>query len=91
MLKDILKIINRDGYISRNKISKELGVHEDLIDEGINQLVKMGYLLQEKTGENCSTVCSLCPYARNCGKEIVKTFKILEKGHRYFDNSSHKF
>lgn len=83
MLKDILRIINRDGYISRSQLAGELNVSKEIVDEGIKQLLRMGYLLEEETGEGCSTSCSKCPFAKNCHKEIVKTFKILDKGSRY--------
>ena len=79
MLQDILKIITRDGYISRTQIAEELKVDLNIIDEGISQLLRMGYLEEERTGENCSTFCGNCPFAKNCNKEIVKTFKLSEK------------
>ena len=80
MLENILRIINRDGYISKSMISRELDISEEMIDEGINQLLRMGYILEEKTGEDCSTLCGNCPFAKNCNKEIVKTFEISDKG-----------
>ena len=80
MLKDMLKIIRRDGYISRPRLAKELNVSGETVDDGINQLMRMGYLTEEKTGEGCSTSCAKCPFAQNCSKEIVKAFRISEKG-----------
>jgi len=79
MLQDILKIINRDRYISRTMISKELNAPIEIINDGINQLLRMGYMIEEKTGENCATVCGNCPYAKSCNKEIVRTFKVSDK------------
>ncbi|MFA5536507.1 MAG: winged helix-turn-helix domain-containing protein [Bacillota bacterium] len=83
MLKDILRIINRDGLISRTILADELNLTQAVVDDGIDQLLRMGYLLEEKTGENCSTFCTSCPFAKNCSKEIIKTFQISEKGKRY--------
>lgn len=83
ILGDILRIISRDGYISRTQLAKELNVFKEIIDEGINQLLKMGYLLEDDTGEGCSTFCTKCPYAKNCSKEIVKVFRISDKGNRF--------
>lgn len=80
MLKDILKVINRDGYLSRSMLAKELGLSEDMIDEGINQLQRMGYIIKEETGESCSTACVNCPFAKTCNKDIITTYKISEKG-----------
>lgn len=79
MLEAILNIIKRDGYISRSKIAEELGIDEKIISDGIDQLIRMGYLTQESTSSDCNTFCKSCPSAKSCSKEIVKTFKLTEK------------
>lgn len=79
MLKDILRTINRDGYLSRSLLATELGISEEMIDEGINQLLRMGYIIKEETGESCSTACVNCPFAKTCNKDIITTYKISEK------------
>ena len=79
MLQDILKIINRDRYISKSMIAKELNLPLEVIEDGINQLLRMGYIVEEETGQGCATACGNCPYAKSCSKEIVKTFEISSK------------
>lgn len=79
MLQEMLEIINREGYISRTMLSKELDTPIEVIDEGIEQLLRMGYISEENTSEGCATFCGNCPFANNCSKEIVKTFKITDK------------
>lgn len=86
MLEDILRIINRDRYISRSMIARELKIGEEMVDEGISQLSRMGYILEEESGEDCSTFCANCPLAKSCNKEIVKTFKISSKGSSYLNS-----
>lgn len=83
MLKDILKIINRESLISKTRIAEELNINVDIIEEGVNQLLRMGYLIEDRTGQGCITFCSGCPYAKACHKDILKTFKISDKGIRY--------
>lgn len=85
MLKEILKIINKQGYISRNTIAKELNISEEIVDDGIRQLTRMGYILEDKTGEDCTTFCGSCPYAKSCSKDIVKTFQISDKGIKFLE------
>lgn len=80
MLEDILRIIARDGYISRSMIATELDISETMVDAGIDQLLRMGYIIEEDAGEDCVTPCTNCAFAKNCSKEIVKTFKISDKG-----------
>ena len=49
----------------------ELGITEAVVADGIDQLVRMGYLTEEETGQGCATTCKSCPFANTCGKEIV--------------------
>lgn len=80
MLQDILKIINRDRQISRTNIAKELDIPLEVVDDGLNQLLRMGYIIKQDTGQDCVVACGNCPYAKRCSKEIVKTFELSDKG-----------
>lgn len=81
MLRNMLAIIKRDGYISRTSLAEELKVQESMVDEGIDQLLRMGYLIKEETGENCSVTCAKCPFAKTCHKDILTTYVMAtEKG-----------
>lgn len=79
MLKDILKIINEEGYISRPTIARRLKTTEGVVDQAIEKLIQMGYLTQEETGFDCATSCGNCPSANSCSKEIITTFKISDR------------
>ena len=80
MLKDILRIIIREGYISKTMLAAELKTSAEMVEDGIAQLVRMGYIVEEQTGEDCAVFCGSCPFAKTCGKEIVKAFAISDKG-----------
>ncbi|MCK9177054.1 MAG: FeoC-like transcriptional regulator [Clostridiales bacterium] len=82
MLKDILMIIDRDRKISRSHISRELNIEDTLVDDGISQLIRMGFILEE-AGADCVVACSNCPFIKSCQKEIVKIFQISQKGKDY--------
>ena len=86
MLKNILTIIERDGCISKTQIAGELNLDKEIVNEGINQLMRMNYLLEDNADEDCASFCSNCPYAKTCGKKIPKTFKISDKGNKYLKN-----
>ncbi len=79
MLKDLLKLIEKYGYISRDKFARELGLRPELVDDGLAQLERMGYLTKEETGDDCADFCSSCPFAKSCSKEIITTYKMSEK------------
>lgn len=83
MLEGILRIIKRDGHLSRSRLAGDPG----MIDGAIDELLKRGYLLEEKTSEGCSTFCSSCPFAKNCSKEIIKAYQISDKGNRLLEQS----
>lgn len=82
MLKEILDEIKNSDYISKSNISQSLNVSEDLIDEGFDQLIRMGYIREETSGSSCTIECSGCAYAKSCGHIPVKTVVITEKGER---------
>lgn len=88
MLADILRAIDRDGYISRSQLAKELGVAEGMVSLGIDHLLQMGYLVAEEKGADCASTCANCPFARNCSKEIVKLFTISDRGKNYLGKQS---
>lgn len=85
MLKDILKVIKRDGYISISHLARELKTPEAMVEEGINQLLRMGYLINEDTGKGCASTCAGCPFAKTCNKEIVNIFRISDKADNVCD------
>lgn len=85
MLKNILSSISKTGYISKSRLAGELNVSKELIDDGIRRLMDMGYLIEEQTGENCSTSCGGCPFAKSCNKEIVKTFRLSDTATAYLN------
>ncbi|HZJ75898.1 MAG TPA: FeoC-like transcriptional regulator [Clostridia bacterium] len=80
MLKEILKIIYSSGYFSNRDLAKQLNVTEEVIIDGINQLINMGYLKREAKKDICPTSCTRCPYVQSCNKDIVETYQITEKG-----------
>lgn len=80
MLKEMLKIIRADGYISNAALAKKLDVAEDVAADGIEQLVRMGYLIKDKNEDMCRSNCGACPYVSSCTDKIVQTYRISEKG-----------
>ena len=83
MLNDILKIISRDSYISKPQIAKELKVEIEMVEQGLSQLLRMGYLAKEETIKDCNAVCAKCPFAKSCNKEVADIYKITDKGNAY--------
>lgn len=79
MLKDVLKEISTSRILDKSDIAKKLNITEGLVEELINQLDRMGYLVQDMGSLTCESKCSTCK-ASFCTTIPVKTLRITEKG-----------
>ena len=82
MLKELLVVIKESNYIAKSKISKKLKISEELIEEGFEQLIRMGYIKEDVRGIKCDVGCRSCPYSKSCEKMPIKTIMITEKGEK---------
>lgn len=80
MLKELLARIEGDGYFSKSLLARELNMSEEMINEGLAQLLRMGYMKEEESGADCSTSCSGCAFANFCHKEVVKMYQLTDRG-----------
>ena len=83
MLKEILRIIDELGYISKSQLASRLNTTEDMIGMGLDQLIRMGFIVEEKEAPSCSSSCGSCPYQKSCNKTFVKSFEISDKGDNF--------
>lgn len=86
MLKDVLKEISKLSGFSKSTISKNLNIPIEMVDDLINQLIRMGYLDEVLGSPSCETSCGSCPYARSCNTTPVKMYKITHKGNQLLKN-----
>lgn len=82
MLKELLAEIKDADYISKSNISKKLKISEELVEDGFEQLTRMGYIKEESNSASCDVECSGCFYVKSCNQLPIKTFMITEKGER---------
>ena len=80
MLKETLHLIDDTNLYSDSFISEKLNVSKDMASSLVQDLIRMGYLLEEMGSPSCETSCNRCPYARSCNSTPVKTFKVSPKG-----------
>jgi predicted ArsR family transcriptional regulator len=79
MLERLLRILAQGGVHSRGELAQALGVSESLLEQGIQHLVRLGYL--QASGDDCRGMCSGCDVAGICavgGGDQVWT--LTEKG-----------
>ncbi|MDR7869767.1 MAG: FeoC-like transcriptional regulator [Tissierellaceae bacterium] len=86
MLKNILKEIYTSRLFSKTDISKSLNISEEIIDSGIDQLIRMGYLMEEMGSPTCESKCSSCAYSR-CSTIPIKMFTVTEKGKKILEEN----
>ncbi len=88
MLRELLAAIERDQLLSKSKLASEFNVPEAVIDQAIGQLIRLDYLTREQGGAPCPVSCGSCPLAASCGKEILVTYRITEKGQNLLADQS---
>lgn len=79
MLKNILKEIHTAEIFSKPNISKNLNISEEMLESGVEQLVRMGYLMEEMGSPVCESKCKSCAFSR-CSTIPIRMFTITDKG-----------
>lgn len=81
MLKSILNEVYSSQVFSKTDISKNLNISEEMIDSAMDQLVTMGYVIEDMGSPICESKCRSCAYSR-CSTIPIKMFTITDKGKR---------
>ena len=79
MLKGILNKIYTAEVFSKPNISKELNISEEMLESGVEQLVRMGYVSEDMGSPTCESKCSSCAYSR-CTTIPIRMFTVTNKG-----------
>ena len=85
MIKDVLKEISIAKVLDISKIAKNLNITEALVEQAIEQLSRMGYIVEDMGSLSCESKCSSCPMA-TCNTTPLKTLAITEKGQTALGN-----
>ncbi|NMB02434.1 MAG: hypothetical protein GX971_13115 [Firmicutes bacterium] len=83
MLKELLIAVGASDYLSKSVLASQLGQPISLIEDGLKQLVLLGYLAEDQEMVNCELPCGKCPYAAMCNQNPVRTMSITKKGERF--------
>ena len=79
MLKEILRYLDETGALLKSKMTKDLNITEELLEDLIEQLIRMNYLKEDMGSPTCETKCSGCSLS-SCNTTPVKMYKITKKG-----------
>jgi len=80
VLEDVLREIDQHHGFSKSQISKSLDISEGMLNDLINQLIRMDYLNEIESSIDCDTPCTSCPYAKSCNIVPVKMYQVSHKG-----------
>jgi len=86
MIKEVLKEISKVRVYSTSSIANNLNINEELVEEAIFQLIRMGYIVEDETSPDCNVKCSGCAYSSICNAKSIKTLSITEKGKLLLEN-----
>lgn len=79
MLKYVLKEIDRAKMFSKSSIGKHLNISEDMVEDLVNQLIKMGYVIEDLGSPTCEHKCSGCSIS-SCNTIPIKMYGVTDKG-----------
>lgn len=85
MLKDVLREISTASIFSISKIGTTLNISEDMVNELVGQLVRMGYLIEDLGSPSCETKCSGCSIS-SCNTIPLKIYSVSTKGKSLLNN-----
>lgn len=81
MLDQVLRIAAQGGIHTRRELAQRLDVSEELLQQMIDELVRIGYL--KPVAGDCDDRCASCPFAAECaigGADRIWT--LTDKGAR---------
>ncbi len=81
MLVDLLKELNNSPTFSKKSLANKLNTSEDMIEEGLSQLMRMGYIENHVINQKCNLKCKTCSI-KSCNLNPIKSFIITKKGRK---------
>jgi Mn-dependent DtxR family transcriptional regulator len=81
MLERLLSLVGQGGVHSYTDLARQLDVTEELLEQMLQHLARMGYL--RPVADGCETQCAGCPMAKTCAVGgSTRVWALTEKGQR---------
>ena len=82
MLERLLSLLGRGGVHSYADLARQLDVSEELLEQMLEDLARMGYL--RPVADGCAAHCADCPLAKTCAiGGPTQVWTLTEKGISY--------
>ncbi|HLS53419.1 MAG TPA: FeoC-like transcriptional regulator [Tissierellaceae bacterium] len=82
MLKDLLRTIKKTKSYSANLVARKMNISESMVEDMMKQLIRMGYIIEDKGVSHCETPCIKCPYMKTCNQNPATIYRISNKGEK---------
>lgn len=79
MLKEVLKELYKSRAYSKSLIGKNLNISENMVEDIISQLIRMGYVEEDMGSPTCESKCRGCSVS-NCNITPIRMLSITQKG-----------
>ncbi len=86
MLKELLKEIDQSKVYSKKTLANKLDTSENMVNEGLNHLMNMGYIENDIIGGSCNFKCAGCPI-KTCSLNPINALVITDKGKKLLENT----
>lgn len=81
MLERLLSLVGQGGVHSYADLTRQLDVSEELLEQMLHDLARMGYL--QPVADGCEAPCDGCPLAETCAiGGPTRVWTLTEKGLR---------
>jgi predicted ArsR family transcriptional regulator len=81
MLERLLSLVGQGGVHSHTDLARQLDVTEELLEQMLQDLARMGYL--RPVADGCEIQCAGCPLAGTCAiGGPTRVWALTEKGQR---------
>lgn len=81
MIKELLIALDSVDYVSKPDLAARLGQPLAMIEAGLADLIRLGYLKRDDGLPACELPCGGCPYAKMCNQVSPKALSLTEKGY----------
>jgi predicted ArsR family transcriptional regulator len=79
MLERLLSLVRQGGLHSYTDLARQLDVSEELLEQMLQDLARMGYL--RPVADGCEAHCAGCPMAETCAiGSPTRVWTLTEKG-----------
>jgi len=82
MLERLLSLVRQGGVHSYTDLARQLDVSEELLEQMLQDLARMGYL--RPVADGCESHCAGCPMAETCAiGSPTQVWTLTEKGNSF--------